>query len=71
VSESLLRASFSSSERNYPRLEWLALVADDPEVQDFLRPPPRSPAEELAELREHLAKRAPDALEAFDRRGRR
>lgn len=68
VAASVLRAAFGNVERNYPRLEWLAAVLDDEEVQTFLRPPPKSPAEELAELREHLAKRAPDALEAFDRR---
>lgn len=70
VAASVLRASFSNGERNYPRLEWLALVLDDPEVQTYLRPPAVSPAEELAELREHCASRAPDALESFDRRRR-
>ena len=67
VAASVLRASFRNAERNYARLEWLALVLDDPEVQAFLRPPVKSPAEELAELREHMARRAPDALEGFDR----
>lgn len=70
VAASVLRASFSNGERNYPRLEWLALVLDDPEVQAYLRPPTVSPADELAELREHCATRAPDALESFDRRRR-
>jgi hypothetical protein len=64
---SVLRASFRNAERNYARLEHLALVIDDPEVQAFLRPPVKSPAEELRELRESMARRAPDALEAFDR----
>lgn len=68
VAASVLRAAFANGERNYPRLEWLAAVLDDPEVQEFLRPPPKSPAEELAELREHLARRSPSALEEFDRR---
>ena len=67
VAASVLRASFRNAERNYARLEHLALVIDDPEVQAFLRPPVKSPAEELRELRESMARRAPDALEAFDR----
>ena len=68
VSGSVLRAAFSGAERNYPRLEWVALVLDDPEVKAALAPPKMSPSEELAALREHLAERAPDALESFERK---
>jgi hypothetical protein len=72
VSASVLRASFSGAERNYPRLEWLAAVLDDPEVQAALLPPPAmTPEQELAALREHLAKDAPGSLERFDRKARR
>lgn len=72
VSASVLRASFSGGERNYPRLSWLALVLDDPEVQAALLPPPAlTPEQELAALREHLAKDSPGSLERFDRKVRR
>lgn len=68
VSGSVLRAAFSSAERNYPRLEWAVLVLGDPEVRAAISPPPRDPAEELAALREHMKSKAPGELERFDRR---
>lgn len=72
VSASVLRAAFAGAERNYARLEWLALVLDDPEVQYALLPPPSmTPEQELAALREFMAKDAPGSLDRFDRKVRR
>lgn len=68
VSGSLLRAAVRNGERNYFRAEWIVLVLEDPEVRAVLSPPPRSPAEELADLREHMARHASGELERFDRR---
>lgn len=67
VSGSVLRAAFSDSERNYPRLEWSVLVLDDPQVQAAIAPRSLSPDEELRLLREHMAGRAAGELERFDR----
>jgi hypothetical protein len=68
VSGSTLRACFSGVERNYPRLEWAALVLDDPLVVMALTPKRLTPEEELRMLREHLAHNARGELERFDRR---
>lgn len=68
VSEATVKACFSGAERNYWRGEWIVLVADYPDVRAAVSPPPKDPAEELAKLREHLARRASGELENFDRR---
>ena len=71
VSGSTLRAAVKGVERNYFRAEWVALVADDEEVRAFFVRPVRTPAEELAAMREFMAKDSPGALDRFDRKVRR
>lgn len=74
VSASTLRASFATSgeaARTYPRIEWIAAVADDDEVRAYFNEPIRTPAEELAAIREFMAKDAPGSLDRFDRKVRR
>lgn len=66
VSGTLLRACARQAERNYFRAEWVVIVADDPEVVAFFASFRRTPAEELAALREHMAKNARGELERFD-----
>ena len=68
VSAAIVKAAFSGAERNYWRGEWVALVADDPDVRAASAPPPRDPAAELGQLREYLARHYPKALDDFDRR---
>lgn len=70
VSATVLRAALRNAERNYFRAEWLVVVLEDAEVRATLAPPAKSPAEELAELREHMAMQAPGELARFDRRRR-
>lgn len=67
VSGTQLRAAARQAERNYFRAEWIALVADDPEVVAFFAAYRRTPTEQLAALREHMAKNARGELERFDR----
>lgn len=66
VSGSQLRASARQAERNYFRAEWVIVVADDPEVVAFFASFHRTPEQQLAALREHMAKNARGELERFD-----
>lgn len=66
VSGSQLRAAARQAERNYFRAEWVIVVADDPEVVAFFASFRRTPEQELAALREHMAKNARGELERFD-----
>lgn len=67
VAGSTLRAACRQAERNYFRLEWIVVVMDDPEVIAFFAAQRRTPAEQLAALREHMAKNARGELDRFDR----
>lgn len=67
VSGTQLRAACRQAERNYFRLEWIVVVMDDPEVIAFFASQRRTPAEQLAALREHMAKNARGELDRFDR----
>lgn len=68
VSESVLKAALSpQAERNYPRLEWLVLVLDEPAVQSVLRTPTLTPEEEVRVTREWLLANAPGLLPGLNR----
>ena len=72
TSGELMRACFAdSAERNHWRGEWVSLVMDDAEVRAFFAEPIVDPAEELREMREFFARRAPDALDGYDRKAGR
>lgn len=69
VSGSVLRAAFSpTSERNYPRLEWIVLVLDDPEVQAALSRKAVTPEEWQRRARDFFAAEAPSLLTKLEKK---